>query len=88
MWDQRDIFMPRKQNTIGGSMLTGLLVIHDEFYRTSQRVYSSMTNLKKCHNIIGRFVMNLRKCHKSMGIISNMLIHDENNVSITDSACL
>jgi hypothetical protein len=28
MWDQHDIFMPRKQNTIGGSMLTGLLVLH------------------------------------------------------------
>jgi hypothetical protein len=28
MWDQHDIFMPRKQETIGGSMLSGLLVFH------------------------------------------------------------
>jgi hypothetical protein len=34
------------------------------------------------------FVMNLRKHHKSMGLVSNMLIRDENIVSVTDSACL
>jgi hypothetical protein len=28
MWDQHDIFIPRKQKTIDGSMLTGLLVFH------------------------------------------------------------
>jgi hypothetical protein len=28
LWDQHDIFMPCKQNTIGGYMLTGLLVLH------------------------------------------------------------
>jgi hypothetical protein len=28
MWDQHDIFMPHKQNTVGGSMLAGLLVLH------------------------------------------------------------
>jgi hypothetical protein len=27
-WDQHDIFTPRKQNTICGSMLTELLVFH------------------------------------------------------------
>jgi hypothetical protein len=47
-----------------------------------------MTNVKKCHNIIGRFMTNLRKRHKSMGLISNKLIRDKNIVSVTDSACL
>jgi hypothetical protein len=28
MWDQHDIFMPHKQEIIGESMLTGLLVLH------------------------------------------------------------
>jgi hypothetical protein len=28
--------------------------------------------------------MNLRKRHKSMGLVSNMLIHDENIVNIID----
>jgi hypothetical protein len=28
MWNQHDIFMPYLQNTIGGSMLIGLLVLH------------------------------------------------------------
>jgi hypothetical protein len=37
---------------------------------------------------MARFVTNLRKCHKSMGLVSNMLICDENIVSIIDSACL
>jgi hypothetical protein len=27
-WDQHDIFKACKQNTIGGPMLTGLLVLH------------------------------------------------------------
>jgi hypothetical protein len=44
--------------------------------------------MKKRHNIMGRFVTKLRKYHKSMDLISNMLIHDKNSVSITDSACL
>jgi hypothetical protein len=45
--------------------------IHDKFYRTSQMIYSYVTNVKECHNIMGRFVMNLRKHHKSIGLISN-----------------
>jgi hypothetical protein len=45
-------------------------------------------NVKKHHNIMERFVMNLRKCHKSMGLVSNMLILNENIMSITDSVCL
>jgi hypothetical protein len=28
MWDQHDMFTPHKQETIGGSMLSGLLVLH------------------------------------------------------------
>jgi hypothetical protein len=28
MWNQHDIFMPRKKNTIGGFVLTKLLVLH------------------------------------------------------------
>jgi hypothetical protein len=72
MWDQHNIFMPCKQETIGGSVLTGLLFfIHDKFYRTSQRVYSSVTNVKERHNIMGQFVTNLIKYHKTMGLISN-----------------
>jgi hypothetical protein len=45
-------------------------------------------DVKKHHNVMGQFVMNLRKCHKSMCLISNMLIHDENIVSVIDSAFL
>jgi hypothetical protein len=44
----------------------------------------SVTNVKKSHNIMCPFVTNLRKCHKSMGLVSNLLIHDENIVSVTD----
>jgi hypothetical protein len=45
--------------------------IHDEFYRASQRVYSSMMDVKKRHNIMDRFVTNPIKHHKIMGLISN-----------------
>jgi hypothetical protein len=65
-----------KKSTLGGSMLTG-------------QVYLSVMNVKKkLHNIMGLFVTNLRKRHKSMGLVSSMLIYDENIVSVTDSACL
>jgi hypothetical protein len=37
---------------------------------------------------MGWFVMNLRKCHKSMGLISNKLICDENIVSVTNNISL
>jgi hypothetical protein len=43
---------------------------------------------KKRHNIMGWFVTNMRKHYKSMGLVSNMLICDENVVSVIDSACL
>jgi hypothetical protein len=33
---------------------------------------------------MGSFVTNMRKRHKSMGLISNMLICDENIMVITD----
>jgi hypothetical protein len=34
---------------------------------------------------MGQFVTNLIKHHKSVCLVSNMLIHDKNIVSITDS---
>jgi hypothetical protein len=43
---------------------------------------------KKRHNIMDPFVMNMRKHDKSMVLLSNLLIHDENIMSAKiDAIC-
>jgi hypothetical protein len=56
---------------VGPCRLDYWFFTHDEFYRTSQKVYSSVMNLKEHHNIMGRFVVNLIKRNKIMGLIFN-----------------
>jgi hypothetical protein len=41
-------------------------------------------NVKKMSQYNGPFVTNLRKHHKSMGLVSNLLIYDENILSVID----